>query len=66
MNDTLVDTGRCISGDLHPHLGGVPEALDPQGESDVHLLRFETSGQDSVEIQRDLAARRGEVHGIAV
>ncbi len=32
------------------------EALDPRSESDVRLLRFETSGQDSVEIQRDLAA----------
>ena len=32
------------------------EALDPQSESDVRLLRFETSGQDSVEIQRELAA----------
>ncbi len=32
------------------------EGLDPRSESDVRFLRYETSGQDSVEIQRDLAA----------
>jgi hypothetical protein len=32
------------------------EGLDPRSESDVHLLRFDTSGQDSLEIQRELPA----------
>jgi hypothetical protein len=32
------------------------EALDPRNENDVRLLRYETSGQDSAELQRDLAS----------
>jgi hypothetical protein len=32
------------------------EGLDPRREDDVRILRYDTSGQDSVELQRDLAA----------
>ncbi len=32
------------------------EALDPRNENDVRLMRYESSGQDSAELQRDLAS----------
>jgi hypothetical protein len=32
------------------------EGLDPRREADVRILRYDTSAQDSVELQRDLAA----------
>jgi hypothetical protein len=55
----IVHFGPATSGaEVALALNG--EALDPRSESDVRLLRFESSGQDSLEIRRELAA--GTVH----
>jgi hypothetical protein len=50
----IVHFAPAVSGtDVTLALDGT--VLETRSESDVRLLRFETSGQDSVEIQRDLS-----------